>query len=100
MLKNNIFKFKFFRFIQSGLYIDFILKNFIEIFLKNFLVYSSIFFGEKFLIEFLTKKIIDNIIFNFNKKKFYDFFEVNFLNQIVFLFMFTILVLFFINNIF
>lgn len=98
MLKNNILRFKFFRFIQCGLYMDFILKNFAEIFIKNFLVYSSIFFGEKFLIEFLTKKIIDNIIFSFNKKRFYDFFEINFLNQIVFLFMFTLIILFYINN--
>jgi hypothetical protein len=67
MLKFNIVTFNFFRFIQSGLYLDFFLKKIIEIFIKNFFVYASQFFGEKYMIEFLTKKVIDSSIFNLNK---------------------------------
>ena len=67
MLKSGIFSFNFLRFVQSGLYIDFFLKKIIEIFVRNFLIYSAIFFGEKYIIEILTKKIIDNTIFSLNK---------------------------------
>ena len=67
MLKNNIFSFRFFRFIQSGLYVDFFFKKLIESYVKNSLIYSAQFFGEKYIIEYLTKKIIDSVIFNSNK---------------------------------
>ena len=67
MLKINILYFRFFRFIQSGLYIDYILKQFCESFIRNFFIYTPLFFGEKFIIEYLTKKTIDSFIFNFNK---------------------------------
>jgi hypothetical protein len=67
MLKFIIVKFNFFRFIQSGLYLDFFLKKLIEIFVKNVFVYSAQFMGEKYMIEFLTKKVIDSSIFNVNK---------------------------------
>ena len=67
MLKFIIVKFNFFRFIQSGLYLDFFLKKIIEIFIKNVFVYSAQFIGEKYMIEFLTKKVIDSSIFNVNK---------------------------------
>ena len=39
MLKNKLITFKFFRFIQSGLYLDFILKNISEIFIRNVFIY-------------------------------------------------------------
>jgi len=67
MLKFKIFNFNFVRFVQSGLYVDFLLKKIVEIFVRNFLIYSAIFFGEKYIIEILTKKIIDNTIFSLNK---------------------------------
>jgi hypothetical protein len=60
MLKNKTILFKFFRFIQTGLYLDYFFKKLIEIFVKNYLVLSAQFFGEKYIIEFLTKKIIDS----------------------------------------
>lgn len=63
----NILTFNFHRFIQSGFFLDFIVKKYTEIFIRNVLIYSSIFFGEKFLIEYITKKIIDSYIFNYNK---------------------------------
>ena len=67
MLKSKIVTFNFFRFIQSGLYVDFFLKKVIEIFVRNVFIYSSQFLGEKYMVEFLTKKIIDSSIFNVNK---------------------------------
>ena len=67
MLKFKIVTFNFFRFVQSGLYVDFFLKKIIELFIKNFFVYAAQFLGEKYMIEYLTKKIIDSSIFNTNK---------------------------------
>lgn len=67
MLKFKIVTFEFFRFIQSGLYVDFFLKKLIELFVKNFFIYAAQFIGEKYMIEFLTKKVIDSSIFNTNK---------------------------------
>ena len=84
MLNSFIFSFKFLRFIQTGLYFDFILKNFIEIFVRNIFIYSFYFFGEKYMIEFLTKKIIDAYIFNLNRYiGFFEFFYSYFFIQII-----------------
>lgn len=60
-------RFKWFGKAQSGFYLDFIFKKFAEIFIRNVFIYASLFFGEKYMIEFLTKKSIDNFIFNSNK---------------------------------
>jgi hypothetical protein len=70
MLKNKLILFTFFRFIQSGFYLDFIFKKLSEMFMRNIFIYSSIFFGEKYMIEFITKKTIDSFIFNNNKQQF------------------------------
>lgn len=51
---------------QSGFYIDFFLKKFAEVFIRNIFIYSSLFFGEKYMIEYLTKKIVDNFIYRSN----------------------------------
>jgi hypothetical protein len=67
MLKNITITFKFLRFIQTGFYVDFFFKKLIEIFVRNWLIYSSLFLGEKYIIEFLTKKIIDSGVTNINK---------------------------------
>jgi hypothetical protein len=67
MLKFYIFKFRFFRYIQSGLYLDFFFKKLAEVFVRNVFIYTAQFFAEKYIIEFLTKKIIDSSIFNFNR---------------------------------
>jgi len=68
MLFLFFFKTEFVLLIQSGFYFDFFLKKLCEVFLKNFFIYSSLFFGEKYIIEVFTKKIIDNYIFLANKK--------------------------------
>lgn len=67
MLGSTIFSYRFFKFVQNGLYVDFIFKRFIEVFMRNILVYSAQFFGEKYLIEYWTKKIFSNSVFNINK---------------------------------
>jgi len=83
MLKNKLITFKFFKFIQSGLYLDFILKNISEIFIRNVFIYSAIFFGEKYMIEYLTKKTIDSFIFNNNRYNYSTLFESKYFLQII-----------------
>ena len=75
MLFNPFLQYKFLNFFKGGLYFDYYIKKIVEIFVKNILIFSSIFFGEKFLIEFLTKKSIDNIIFLLHKFNFGSFFS-------------------------
>lgn len=70
--------FNFFRFSQTGMYVDFILKQILEYFVRNLLVYTALFFGEKYIIEFLTKKTIDSFVFNSNKL--FIFTDLNFHN--------------------
>lgn len=67
MLGLFVIRFEFFRFVQSGLYIDFLAKQASEIFVRNFFIYTPLFFGEKFLIEYVTKKTVDSFLFNFNR---------------------------------
>lgn len=59
--------FSFFRFSQTGMFIDFIFKQILEYFVRNILIYTALFFGEKYIIEYLTKKTIDSFVFNSNK---------------------------------
>ena len=97
MLKNSLCTFKFCRFFQTGLYLDFFLKKIVEVFVKNYLVLTAQYFGEKYIIEFLTKKVIDSWFFNINRvfgyfEYFLSFFFLQFLS-FLFLF-FAILVLF------
>ena len=57
MLKYPNFKKSFYIKAKSGFYFDFFLKKLLEVLIRNFLIYSALFFGEKFLIEILTKKL-------------------------------------------
>jgi len=52
---------------QSGFYFDFIFKKLGEVFIRNFFIFSALFFGEKYMIEHLTKRIVDSFIFNSNR---------------------------------
>lgn len=85
MLYSYIFKYRYIMFIQSGLYFDFFIKKVGESFIKNFMVLTPLFFGEKYLIEVLTKKIIENFISRFNKfvglssLSFFNFFYIFFI---------------------
>jgi hypothetical protein len=67
MLYNFFISWKFHRFCQSGCYFDFFYKKLTDVFVRNVFVYTSQFFAEKYMIEVLTKKIIDKSIFNVNK---------------------------------
>ena len=67
MLYNFFITFKFHRFCQSGCYFDFFYKKFSEVFLRNVFIYAAQFVGEKYMIETLTKKIVDKSIYSINK---------------------------------
>ena len=67
MLNNPFISFKFYRFVQSGCYFDFFYKKLSEVFVRNVFVYASQFVGEKYMIEVLTKKIVDQSIFYVNR---------------------------------
>lgn len=94
MLKFNVFTFRFFRFIQSGLYVDFFFKKISEIFVRNIFIYTSHYFGEKYMIEYLTKKIIDSSIFNTNRllgltELFYSYYFIQLIS--IFFYLLTVL---------
>ena len=89
MLFNYLFNQRFILLIQSGFYIDFFLKKICEVFIKNIFIYSSQFFGEKYIIEVLTKKIIDKYIFNSGK-----YLKIFFLKPLLFFYL-TLLILFY-----
>jgi hypothetical protein len=93
VLFNPLFNFKFLNFFKSGFYIDFFLKKIAEIFVKNIFIYSSFFFAEKFLIEFLTKKCVDNFILKVNSF-FLEEFNFNFFFSTFFIFFFYFFFLF------
>jgi hypothetical protein len=100
MLKNRLILFKFFKFVQSGFYMDFIFKKLSEMFIRNVFIYSSVFFGEKFMIEYLTKKTIDSFVFNSNRFNFLNLIESKYFLQIItliiYLFFITIFILLYI----
>ena len=52
---------------QSGFYFDFLIKKLTEVFIRTVFIYAALFFGEKYMIEHLTKKTVDSFIFNSNK---------------------------------
>ena len=95
MLYMYLFNYNFIIFIQSGLYLDFFLKKLGEVFVKNFLVYTANFFGEKYFIEVLTKKLIDNFIYKQNKL--FGFTTLEFSNFFYILVLLVLYILTFVN---
>lgn len=90
MLKSFFLSFHFHRFSQSGFYIDFFVKKFSEVFVRNIFIYASQFLGEKYLIEELTKKIFDRTLWRLNKylglnKLFYSLFFVQIISVLFYL---------------
>ena len=67
VLKNFFLNFIFFRSCQSGFYFDFIYKKITDVFIRNVFIFGFQFFGEKYLIEYFSKNLINLIFFNFNK---------------------------------
>lgn len=59
LLNSFFFSFDFHRFCQSGFYVDFFLKKFGEVFVRNIFIYGAQFFGEKYMIEYLTKRFFE-----------------------------------------
>ena len=47
---------------QSGCYVDYTIKKLSELLVRNVFIYSALFFGEKYIIEFVSKKVIDNLV--------------------------------------
>lgn len=94
MLRFKIVEFSFIRFVQSGLYVDFFIKKFTEIWLKNTFIFSAQYFGEKYMVEFLTKKIIDSGIYFINKNINFNNFYLNlyFIEFLTFFFYFICIV--------
>jgi len=94
MLYNFFISFKFHRFCQSGFYIDFFFKKIAEVFIRNIFIYLAQFFAEKYMIEFLTKKIVINSIFYFNRC--FGWFKLeywNFFFQFIYIFFYIITIL-------
>jgi len=60
-------KTKWFGKAQSGFYIDFFFKKLADLFIRNAFIFSSLFFGEKYMIERLTRKIVDSFLFKSGK---------------------------------
>ena len=94
MLYNFFITFSFRRFCQSGCYFDFFYKKLADVFVRNVFVYAAQFFGEKYVIEVLTKKIIDKSIFFVNK--FIGFTNLNYFN----FFLYLIVILFYLISFF
>jgi hypothetical protein len=67
MLKFPQKKTKWFGKAQSGFYIDFFLKKLTDLFIRNIFIFSAMFFGEKYMIEIITRKIVDSFLFKSNK---------------------------------
>lgn len=101
MLYNFFITFKFQRFCQSGCYFDFFLKKLSDVFVRNVFVYAAQFFGEKYMIEVLTKKIIDKSIYTVNrysgwtKLKYFNFFIQTIIVLFYFLGIFNLFIIFF-----
>lgn len=79
---------------QSGMYFDYVIKKIAEIFVRNVLIYSATFFGEKFVIEFISKKTVDNLTFFFNliflnRNYTYSLFYTNLIITLLFCFLFA-----------
>lgn len=66
MLSSKIFSLEFIRFVQGGLFLDFFLKKVGTIVVRCWLVYSCFFFGEKYIIEHITKKSVESFFWFFN----------------------------------
>jgi hypothetical protein len=79
MLGSFMFDSRFTSFCQSGWLVDFFLKKCAEVFVRNIFIYTSLFFSEKYIIEGLTKRIVDVYLSNTNRWfNFINFTHVNF----------------------
>lgn len=89
MLFNPLFNFRFLNFFKSGFYIDYTVKKAVEIIVKNLFIFSSFFFAEKYLIEFLTKKSVDNVMLKLNSFALEDFSFNSFFSLFIIFFLYS-----------
>jgi len=89
MLFNPLFNFRFLNFFKSGFYIDYIIKKAVEAVVKHLFIFSSFFFAEKYLIEFLTKKSVDNLMLKLNSFAIEEFNFNTFFSLFIFFFLYT-----------
>lgn len=89
MLKSFFSNYKNYSLFSIGVLMDFFIKKKVEFFMKHIFIYLSLFFAEKYLIEFITKKNIEILIFVLNKT--HNFFLFSFSH----FFFFTVFILFF-----
>lgn len=92
----NIFK--------DGYYLDSLVKRFLENIIKKLFIYSGIFFGEKYIMEQFGPKLVENVIWSFKNKFFFEhisislifynviflFFLINFYFSVFYFFVFVI----------
>jgi hypothetical protein len=70
---------RFINFFQSGFYLDYFIKKLVETLSRSLLVWAATFFGEKFFVEYLTKKSMDSMVswanlFTFNRENYSSLF--------------------------
>lgn len=63
MLKVFFFQRRIINFFKSGLYLDYFFKKIVESLVKNVGIYTSIFFCEKFIIEYFTKTFLKRVFY-------------------------------------
>ena len=67
MLHLYLLKWDLIKFIQLGYNIDYIVKNSAIRLVSRVLIFMGFIFGEKYIVEYITKKSIDGFIFNNNR---------------------------------
>lgn len=60
MLKNKFISFKFTTHIKSGFYIDYLWRLLAKKYLQNVFIWGALYVSEKFVIEYLTRFIVNN----------------------------------------
>ena len=94
MLKFPQKKTKWFGKAQSGFYIDFFFKKLSDLFIRNVFIFSAIFFGEKYMIENITRKIVNYFLFKSNKLLGFNSLNYSLFIYLILLFVFYILIFF------
>ena len=97
------YKLEILKIIRDGFHIDSITKKLLENFLKKIFIYSGIFFGEKYIMEGLGPKLVENFIWTFKNKFFFEHISIiTLFYQVIFiLFLFNLYInLFFLIVIF
>ena len=60
----NNYKAEFLKTIRDGFYVDSFTKKYLENLIRKVCIYSGVMFGEKYIMEYLGPKLIENIIWS------------------------------------